>query len=82
MDIVKTAKGHNVAPLGLADALVAIAENGVMQDFDDDVIAAACRTWGSLLGVRSDDTAAATYSLETIEETETEVNPTYERASY
>ena len=29
IDIVHTAKQHNVAPIGLADALVAIAENDV-----------------------------------------------------
>ena len=37
IDIVQTAKRHNVAPLGLADALVAIAENDVTRDFDDEV---------------------------------------------
>ncbi len=51
-DIVQTAKQHNVAPLELADALVASAENDVLRDFDDAVIAAVKRAWGSLLGSR------------------------------
>lgn len=50
IDIVQTAKRHNVAPLGLADALVAIAENDVTGYFDDHTIAAAHRAWGALLG--------------------------------
>lgn len=54
MDIVRTAKLHNVAPLGLADALVAIAENDLVQDVDDAVIAAACHAWGSLLAADRD----------------------------
>jgi hypothetical protein len=53
IDIVETAKRHNVAPLGLADALVAIAENDLTRYLDDDVIAAADRAWGALLSRRS-----------------------------
>ena len=49
-DIVQTAIRHSVAPLELADALVAIAENDVNRDFDDAVIAAVDRAWGTLLG--------------------------------
>ncbi len=51
-DIVQTAKRHGVAPLELADALVAIAENDVTRDFDDAVIAAVNRGWGTLLSRR------------------------------
>ncbi len=49
-DIVQTAKRHSVAPLELADALVAIAENDLNRDFDDAVIAAVDEAWGPLLG--------------------------------
>jgi hypothetical protein len=49
IDIVQTAKRHSVAPLELADALVAIAEN-VTRDFDDAVIVAVDQAWGTLLG--------------------------------
>ena len=49
IDIVKTAKRHRVAPLELADALVATAENQVTHDFDDAVLAAVDQTWGALL---------------------------------
>jgi hypothetical protein len=61
MEIVTTAKRHNVAPLGLADALVAIAENDPTQSSDDDAIAAARRAWGALLGLPCDNTAPAPY---------------------
>ena len=50
IDIVQTAKRHSVAPLELADALVAIAENDVTRDFNDAVIAAVDQAWGTLLG--------------------------------
>lgn len=50
IDIVQTAKRHNVAPMGLADALVAVAENDETRDFDDAVVAAVGRAWGTLLG--------------------------------
>jgi hypothetical protein len=60
-DIVQTARRHNVAPLGLADALVAIAENDITRYFDDDTIAAADRAWGALLGRPSANTAPGVY---------------------
>ena len=50
IDIVQTAKRHNVAPMRLADALVAIAENDVTRNIDDAVVAAVGRAWGALLG--------------------------------
>jgi hypothetical protein len=49
MDIVQTAKQHSVAPLGLAGALVAIAEDDALRDFDDAVVAAVNQAWGALL---------------------------------
>jgi hypothetical protein len=55
IDIVHTAKQHNVAPIGLADALVAIAENDVTPDLDDVVVAAVGQAWGTLLDKPSDD---------------------------
>ncbi len=48
-DIVQTAKQYSVAPLELADALVTIAENDAIRDFDDAVIAAVDQAWGALL---------------------------------
>ncbi len=50
IDIVQTAQRHGVAPLELADALVAIAENDVSRGFDDAVVAAVEQAWGILLG--------------------------------
>lgn len=48
-DIVQTAKRHNVAPMGLADALVAIAENDATRNLDAAVVTAVDRAWGALL---------------------------------
>jgi len=50
IDIVETAKRHTVAPLELADALVAIAENDVTRDFNHELIAAVDQAWGTLFG--------------------------------
>ena len=55
IDIVQTAKRHNVAPMGLADALVAIAAHDVTRDLDDTVVAAVGQAWGALLGQPGDD---------------------------
>jgi ANTAR domain len=49
VEIVQTAKSHNVSTLSLADALVAIAQTRQSQDVDDAAIAAARATWGHLL---------------------------------
>ena len=54
-DIVQTAKRHNVAPMELADALVAIAENDVTRELDDRVVAAVDQAWGTLLGQPGSD---------------------------
>ncbi|MDY6869355.1 MAG: hypothetical protein SV966_01910 [Actinomycetota bacterium] len=47
--IVGTAKHHNVAPLSLADALVAIAQNHATDDLDPEAVRVAHQTWGRLL---------------------------------
>jgi hypothetical protein len=51
-EIVRTAKQYGVAPLELAGALVAIAENELTRDFDDAVIATVNGAWGALLNSR------------------------------
>jgi hypothetical protein len=51
-DIVQTAKRHGVAPLELADALVAIAENDVTRDLDAALTAVVDQAWGALLASR------------------------------
>ena len=54
IDIVQTAKRHNVAPMGLADALVAIAENDITRDVNEMVALAVDRARAALLGRPSD----------------------------
>jgi hypothetical protein len=49
VEIVQTAKSHNVSTLSLADAPVAIAQTQASQDVDDAAFAAARATWGHLL---------------------------------
>jgi hypothetical protein len=41
-----SAKRHNV-PMSLAAALVAIAEKGVTEDLDRDVVTVARKSWGA-----------------------------------
>ncbi|GAA2790793.1 ANTAR domain-containing protein [Mycolicibacterium pallens] len=48
-DLMTTARRHNVNPLTLADALVALAENHGVNALDTDVVAIARHTWGPLL---------------------------------
>lgn len=48
-DIVETAKRYNVAPMGLAEALVAVAENDATHDLDPALVAAVYGAWGALL---------------------------------
>lgn len=48
VEIVQTAKSHNVSTLSLADALVAIAQTHASKDVDDAAFAAARATWGHL----------------------------------
>ncbi|OBH06178.1 hypothetical protein A5696_23580 [Mycobacterium sp. E2699] len=52
-DIVQTAKRHSVAPLELADALVAIAENYPTSDLDAALIEVVDLAWGALLASRT-----------------------------
>ena len=49
VEIVQTAKVHNVSTLSLADALVALAQNHGPQDGDDAALVAARAAWGHLL---------------------------------
>jgi hypothetical protein len=46
IEIVQTAKAHNVSTLSLADALVAIAQTPTSRDVDDAAFVAARATWG------------------------------------
>jgi hypothetical protein len=48
VEIVQTAKTHDVSTLSLADALVALAQNQSSQDGDDAAFVAACAAWGRL----------------------------------
>ena len=48
VEIVQTAKAHNVSTLSLADALVALAQNHRSQDGDDAALVAARAAWGHL----------------------------------
>jgi hypothetical protein len=79
-DIVSTAKRHNVDPLGLADGLIAIAENDPVQNLDDDVAAAVHRAWGALLDARSGN-ATSPHPLATVAGSGNELDVDYERAN-
>ena len=48
VEIVQTAKAHNVSTLSLADALVALTQNHGPQDGDDAALVAARAAWGHL----------------------------------
>jgi hypothetical protein len=48
-EIVRTAKRHQVSPLSLADALVAIAQNHATFELDQKAVEAARNSWGHLL---------------------------------
>jgi hypothetical protein len=49
VEIVQTAKAHDVSTLSLADALVALAQNQRPQDAQDAAFVAARAAWGHLL---------------------------------
>jgi ANTAR domain len=49
VEIVQTAKAHNVSTLGLADALVALAQNQASENEQDTAFGAARAAWGNLL---------------------------------
>jgi hypothetical protein len=49
VEIVQTAKSHNVSTLSLADALVAIAQTRSCHGIDDAAFAVARATWGDLV---------------------------------
>ena len=48
-DIVGTAQRHNVAPLRLAEALLAVAQCDAGAGTDDDAMSVVEQTWGDLL---------------------------------
>jgi hypothetical protein len=50
VEIMQTAKQHNLNPVSLADALVALAEDQVTTEVDDAAAAVALSTWGHLFG--------------------------------
>src|SRR6185312_14584240 len=51
VEIVQTAKAHNVSTVSLADALVALAQDQASQDGQDAAFDAARATWGHLFAV-------------------------------
>src|ERR1700746_119441 len=51
VEIVQTAKAHNVSTLSLADALVALAQDQGSQDGPDPAFDARRATWGHLFAV-------------------------------
>jgi hypothetical protein len=80
-DIVSAAKRHNVDPLALADALITIAEDDLIQNFDDDVAAAVRGAWGDLLDRRSGNADTSPHQLGIATRTENELDADYERAN-
>ncbi|QRY46007.1 ANTAR domain-containing protein [Mycolicibacterium boenickei] len=48
VEIVHTAKHHNVGTMTMADALVAVAQTHAPRDVDDTAYAAARAAWGEL----------------------------------
>jgi hypothetical protein len=56
---MQTAKRHDVNPVNLADALVAIAEDQLSEDLDHAAAAVALATWGNLFTVSERDSAPA-----------------------
>ena len=51
VEIVQTAKAHNVSTLSLADALVALAQDRASQDGQDAAFDTARMRWGHLFAV-------------------------------
>jgi hypothetical protein len=51
VEIVQTAKAHNVSTLSVADALVALAQDQASQHGQDAAFDAARATWGHLFAV-------------------------------
>jgi hypothetical protein len=49
VEIVQTAKAHNVSAMSLADALVALAQGQASPDGQDAAVGAACGAWAHLL---------------------------------
>ncbi|MDI3314878.1 MAG: ANTAR domain-containing protein [Mycobacterium sp.] len=59
VDIMQTAKRHNVNAVELAGALVSIAESQHGKNLDDPAVAAALTAWGHLFGASARDRAPA-----------------------
>ncbi|AOS95133.1 ANTAR domain-containing protein (plasmid) [Mycobacterium europaeum] len=59
VELMQTAKRHDVNPVNLADALVAIAEDQLSEDLDHAAAAVALATWGNLFTVSERDSAPA-----------------------
>jgi ANTAR domain-containing protein len=53
IELARTAQRHNLSALSLADALVALAEDGPTGDLDPAAVRVARTTWGSLLDAPS-----------------------------
>ena len=53
IELARTVQQHNLPPLSVADALLAIAENEPTDDLDPAAVRVARTTWGSLLGACS-----------------------------
>ena len=51
VEIVQTAKAHNMSTLSVADALVALAQDQASQEGQDAAFDAARTTWGHLFAV-------------------------------
>lgn len=52
-ELARTARRHNLPPLSLANALVAVAENQPRQDLNRAAVEVVHDTWGNLLDLRS-----------------------------
>jgi hypothetical protein len=63
IDIVHTAKSHNISPLSLADALVGIAQDEPPLESDDTAVTTAREAWGHLLDAhRRNRTLSTTFA--------------------
>lgn len=65
VEIVQTAKAHNVSTLSLADALVALAQNQASQHGDDAAFVAARAAWGGTLWTGAGRAAACDLTTKT-----------------
>lgn len=68
IDIMHTAKHHDVEAVSLADALVAIAQNQPTADLDRTAVTTARHAWGHLLRARTRYSAAPTPVLQAVDD--------------